>query len=77
MGVFGADRDPELFLFTPDLNIANRVERLAGLLAARGHSDAPVEKIIGGNFARTLGDIWTADAMAPHARGPAGCTAVP
>lgn len=58
MGVFGADRDPELFLFPPDLNIANRVERLAGLLAARGHSDARVEKIIGGNFARTLGDIW-------------------
>jgi len=58
MGVFGADRNPDLFLFPPDLNVANRVERLAGLLSARGHSDARVEKIIGGNFARTLGDIW-------------------
>ncbi|WP_386065957.1 dipeptidase [Tahibacter sp. UC22_41] len=58
MGAFAADRDPELFLFPTDLNSVDRFERLAGLLSARGHTDARIAKILGGNFARVLGDVW-------------------
>ncbi|WP_257387554.1 dipeptidase [Tahibacter caeni] len=58
MGAFAADRDPELFLFPPDLNTADRFGRLADLLAARGHADARIDKILGGNFARVLGEVW-------------------
>jgi len=58
MGAFAADRDPELLLFPPDLNTADRFGRLADLLSARGHADARIEKILGGNFARVLGDVW-------------------
>jgi membrane dipeptidase len=57
-GVFAKDRDPNLFLFPPDLNVVNRFEVLAGMLSARGHSDARIEKILGRNFARVMGEVW-------------------
>ena len=50
-GIFDKDRDPDLFLFPPDLNMANRFEVLAAMLSARGHFDARIAKILGGNFA--------------------------
>ena len=57
-GIFEKGRDPNLLLFVPDLNVANRFEVLAGLLSARGHSDARIAKILGGNFARVMGEVW-------------------
>jgi membrane dipeptidase len=57
-GIFAKDRDPDLFLFPPDLNVVNRFEVLAGMLSARGHSDARIEKILGRNFARVMGEVW-------------------
>lgn len=57
-GIFAKDRDPNLLLFPPDLNVANRFEVLAGMLAARGHSDARIEKVLGRNFARVMGEVW-------------------
>jgi membrane dipeptidase len=58
-GIFDKDRDPDLFLFPPDLNMANRFEVLAAMLSARGHSDARIAKILGGNFARVMGEVWS------------------
>jgi membrane dipeptidase len=57
-GVFERGRPDDLVLFIPDLNRADRYEILAGLLSARGHSDARIGKILGGNFARVLGEVW-------------------
>ena len=57
-GNFDQDRDPELFLFPPDLNMANRFEVLAAMLSARGHSETRIAKILGGNFARVMGEVW-------------------
>lgn len=57
-GIFEKDRDPNLLLFPPDLNAANRFEVLAGMLSARGHSDARIARILGGNFARVMRDVW-------------------
>jgi membrane dipeptidase len=57
-GVFEAHRPDALYTFIPDLNVANRFEVLASWLAARGHSDARIGKILGGNFARVLGEVW-------------------
>lgn len=48
----------EVYTFVPDLNSPRRLETLAGLLLARGHSTARVEKILGGNFARLLAEVW-------------------
>jgi len=33
------------------------MERIAGLLAQRGHSDARIEKVLGGNFARLFKEV--------------------
>ncbi len=48
----------DVYTFVPDLNTPRRLETLAGGLLARGHSAARVEKILGGNFARLLRDVW-------------------
>ncbi|TDR45061.1 membrane dipeptidase [Tahibacter aquaticus] len=57
-GIFNKGRPENLYLFIPDLNLANRFEVLAGMLSARGHSDARIGKILGGNFARVMGEVW-------------------
>jgi len=57
-GVFEQGRDPNLVLFIPDLNDVRRFDMLAAMLSARGHSDARIEKILGGNFARVMREVW-------------------
>jgi membrane dipeptidase len=57
-GIFKATRPDDLYTFIPDLNVANRFEVLAARLSARGHSDARIEKILGGNFARVMREVW-------------------
>ena len=47
-----------VYTFVPDLNTPRRMETLADLLLARGHSSVRVEKILGGNFARLFTDVW-------------------
>lgn len=57
-GIFERGRPADLQMFLPDLNVANRYEVLATHLAARGHSDARIAKILGGNVARVLREVW-------------------
>jgi membrane dipeptidase len=55
---FGKGRAPGLYAFIPDLNRVDRFAVLGGMLSARGHSDTRVAKILGGNFARVMGEVW-------------------
>jgi membrane dipeptidase len=57
-GIFAKGRPPDLYSFIPDLNVANRYEVVAAMLAARGHADARIAKILGGNFARVMREVW-------------------
>ena len=57
-GIFAKGRPEDLYMFIPDLNMANRFEVLAGMLSKRGHSDARIAKILGGNFARVFAEVW-------------------
>ncbi|TXH75165.1 MAG: peptidase M19 [Lysobacteraceae bacterium] len=57
-GIFQRGRPADLYTFIPDLNQADRFDRLAMLLSKRGHSDARIEKILGGNFARVMEEVW-------------------
>lgn len=59
-GVFDRGRPADLYTFIPDLNTADRFDRLAMLLSKRGHSDARIAKILGGNFARVMREVWGA-----------------
>lgn len=56
-GVFEKGR-PDLYTFIPDLNHPRRFETLGAMLSARGHGDARIQKVLGGNFARVLSEIW-------------------
>ena len=57
-GIAAPGEDPDVYMFLPDLNRADRLARLAQLLSQRTHSDARIEKILGGNFARLLHEVW-------------------
>ena len=58
-GIFGPNRNAEgLYYFVPDLNAPNRFDLLAAKLSSRGHSDARIGKILGGNFARVFAEVW-------------------
>lgn len=57
-GIFQRGRPADLYTFIPDLNTADRFDTLAAMLSRRGHSDARIAKILGGNFARVMTDVW-------------------
>jgi membrane dipeptidase len=46
--------------YIPDLNTPRKMEPIADALLKRGHKSGAVEKILGGNFKRVFGEIWTA-----------------
>jgi len=50
----------DVFNFALDLNSPRRLETLADMLLQRGHGEARIEKILGGNFARLFKDVWKA-----------------
>jgi len=56
-GISAPGERADSFTFAPDLNEPRRMERIASLLSKRGHSDARIEKVLGGNFARLFADV--------------------
>jgi membrane dipeptidase len=46
--------------YIPDLNTPRKMELVADALLKRGHKPLLVEKILGANFKRAFGEIWTA-----------------
>ena len=60
LGVSAPDEaQDDVIPFVSDLNDARRLEKLAELLIARGHSSRRVEKILGANFLRLMHEVWT------------------
>jgi membrane dipeptidase len=57
-GVAAPGESPKKLNFISELNIANRSEKIAGLLAERNHSWTRIEKILGSNFLRYARDVW-------------------
>ena len=58
-GISAPGERADSFTFAPDLNTATRFDKLAVLLSQRGFSDARVEKVLGGNFARLFREVLT------------------
>jgi membrane dipeptidase len=54
IGAPGEDRYP----YVPDLNGPDHMEIIAEELARRGQPSAVIEKVLGANFQRVLGEIW-------------------
>jgi membrane dipeptidase len=57
-GISAPGEDEQVFNHVPDLDHPRRMERIADRLAARGHSSARIEKILGGNWLRLFGETW-------------------
>jgi membrane dipeptidase len=58
LGVGAPGETADIVLFAPDLSGVDQFRKLADLLDARGHSEARIEKILGGNFMRLFGEVW-------------------
>jgi membrane dipeptidase len=57
-GIAAPNEDDNIITTPPDLMGPAQFEKLGQMLSARGHSEARVEKILGGNFMRLFGDVW-------------------
>jgi membrane dipeptidase len=58
LGIGAPGETAEVATFLPDLCGPTQFQRLADLLAARGHGESRIEKILGGNFRRLMADAW-------------------
>lgn len=58
LGVAAPNEDDDIITVPPDLMGPTQFEQLAGMLSARGHSGARIEKILGGNFLRLFEEVW-------------------
>ena len=59
-GVAAPNEDPDILFTVEDLNSHRRMELIADGMAERGHPDARIEKVIGGNWMRLFGEVWRA-----------------
>ncbi len=57
-GISAPGETEDIVPLIPDLNEARRLNKLADLLAAAGHTDTRIEKVLGGNFMRLFADVW-------------------
>jgi membrane dipeptidase len=56
-GIAAPGESADVYNFCPDLNTPRRFKTLGEKLLSRGHSEARVKKILGGNFARVFGEV--------------------
>jgi membrane dipeptidase len=57
-GISAPGEDETVFNYVPDFNTPRRMEQVADALAAAGHSSTRIEKILGANWMRLLGEVW-------------------
>jgi membrane dipeptidase len=58
-GISAPGERPDIVPFLPDLTGPDKFRKLAGLLAKRGHTSGRIEKILGTNFLRVAGGVWS------------------
>jgi len=57
-GISATGESGDIVPMIPDLQGPDQFRKLASLLQARGHSWTRIEKILGGNFLRLMGQVW-------------------
>lgn len=60
MGISAPGETEDVYTFVPEFNSPRRLELVADALVRAGHPSARIEKIIGGNWKRLLGEVWSA-----------------
>jgi len=59
MGISAPGESEDVFTYVPEFNSPRRLDLIADALSSAGHSSSRIEKIIGGNWMRLLGAVWT------------------
>lgn len=57
-GISAPGEMEDVYTFIPDLNDDRRLDLLADVLSARGHTDGRIEKLLGANFRRLFEEVW-------------------
>ena len=57
-GISAPGEDENTFNYVPEFNQPRRLELVADAMARAGHSSARIEKVIGTNWLRLLGEVW-------------------
>ena len=57
-GIGAPGEDENVFNYVPDFNTPRRMEQIADALAARGHTSARIEKVLGQNWLRLFRETW-------------------
>jgi membrane dipeptidase len=57
-GIGAPGEEENVFNYVPDFNTPRRMERMADELAARGHTSARIEKVLGLNWMRLFRETW-------------------
>ena len=60
LGISAPGESEDVFTYVPEFNAPRRLELIADALAKRGHGSSRIEKIVGGNWMRLLGEVWRA-----------------
>lgn len=58
-GIAAPAEDPDFLFTVPELNSHRRMDLIADAMAARRHPATRIEKVLGGNWVRLFGDVWT------------------
>lgn len=58
-GIGAPGEDENVFNHVPDFATPRRMEQMADALAARGHSSARIEKVLGRNWLRLFSEVWS------------------
>jgi membrane dipeptidase len=58
-GIAAPAEDPEVLFTVPELNSHRRMDMIAAALSGRGHPDRVIEKVIGANWVRLFGEVWS------------------
>ena len=58
LGIGAKGESEDVYAYIPELNTPRRLDLLAAAMCRAGHSDKRIEKVLGGNWMRLLGDVW-------------------
>jgi membrane dipeptidase len=58
LGIGAKGESEDVYAYIPELNTPRRLDLLAAAMSRAGHPDKRIEKILGGNWMRLLGEVW-------------------
>lgn len=58
LGIGAKGESADVYAYLPELNTPRRLDLLAATMSRAGHPDSRIEKVLGGNWMRLLGEVW-------------------